>query len=359
MQDIDMRDEIVRRKIFWLLQRISSYTLWRKKRDSFRTFAAAYETAVKTWSPNDPEMVSGDYLAKIYGILSLYDKGLNELARGRRFVWRKDEALECVVAQSSYLSDYFYRNPEYWERGGQFLPYPPKVDALARLLRASMYQGEEAPLEVAGTSDQFAQLRYPGWLLDKNKYNYNFYELEFPTFPGVLPEIPEPRGQMIRSGEVVPCDGIWEPMSIESTRVTNALPLDVEVMRNAGCFNYFVAQTLAPNLSQLSDDQWDVVPVRAHWRLLWEDTRYKDGTIPDESAYFLAPARESQPRRPVSVPPVRTGELCPVSGEWRTEEFGGKTVRVEEGQTMPDMLATDNLGDRAIHWVTWVLVRDA
>jgi hypothetical protein len=59
------------------------------------------------------------------------------------------------------------------------------------------------------------------------------------------------------------------------------------------------------------------------------------------------------------VPAARTGEFCPVSGDWRTEEFGGKTVQVEEGQTMPDMLVADNLGDRAVHWVRWVLVREA
>ena len=49
MQDIDMQDESVRRKIFWLLQRITSHSLWRRKCDAFKTFAAAYETAVKTW----------------------------------------------------------------------------------------------------------------------------------------------------------------------------------------------------------------------------------------------------------------------------------------------------------------------
>ncbi|WP_233272868.1 Imm72 family immunity protein [Paraburkholderia acidisoli] len=358
MQGVDMQDEGVRRKIFWLLKRLTSYTLWSRKREAFRIFAAAYETAVKTWSPNDPEMVSADYLAKIYEVVGLYDTGLDDLAHGRRFVWRTNEALERVVALSSYLSDYFYRNPNYWERGAQFLPYPPKVDALARLLRASMYQGEEAPLEVAGTSDRFASIESPAWLLDKNKYNYNFYELEFPAFPHDLPEMPEPRGLMVRSGEEVPCDGIWEPMLIESARLTHALPLNVEVMRNGGCFNYFVAQTLAPNLSQLSDDQWDVVPVPTHWRLLWEDTRYKDGTIPDESSYFLASRRENPLREPVSTrTEVRTGELCPASGEWHTEEFGGKTVKMEEGQVMPDLLAVDNLGDRVVHWVTWALVR--
>ncbi|WP_322058006.1 Imm72 family immunity protein [Paraburkholderia sp. J63] len=355
MQDIDMQDESVRRKIFWLLQRISSYSLWHKKRDAFRTFAAAYETAVKTWSPKDPEMVSADHLATIYEILKQYDTGLDELSLGRRFVWRKDEALERAVTRTGYLSDYFYKNPNYWERGGQFLPYPPKVDALARLLRASMYQADDAPLEVAGTSDQFARLQDPEWLLDKSQYNYSFYELEFPVFPSVLPEMPEPRGLMIRSGEEVPCDGIWEPMQAESASLR-----DAQAMRNAGCFNYFVAQIRAPNLSLIDeeDDNWDLVPVPTHWRLLWEDTRYRDGIVPDESAYFLAPRRDSQLPDAAFVQPVRTSELCPVSGEWRTDEFGGKTVRVEEGQVMPDMLVTDNLGDRMVHWVTWVLVRE-
>jgi hypothetical protein len=47
-----MSDDLVRRKLFWLLQRLSSYTLWQRKRDAWAYFVQKYEEALKTW-PED------------------------------------------------------------------------------------------------------------------------------------------------------------------------------------------------------------------------------------------------------------------------------------------------------------------
>lgn len=49
MKKHDMHDDITRRKVFWLLQRLTSWTLWRTKHENFKIFAVAYENAVKTW----------------------------------------------------------------------------------------------------------------------------------------------------------------------------------------------------------------------------------------------------------------------------------------------------------------------
>src|SRR5258707_1712956 len=254
MNHYDMQDDVTRRKIFWLLQRLTSLSLWKAKHSAFKVFAAAYETAVKTWPSTDPEAMEADHLKTIYEILSLYDKGLDELARGRRFIWRKGQALDRVVNRFNYLASYFYRDPEYWERGSQIEPYPPKVDALAKLMRASEYQMEHAPLEVWGTDDNFAQLMSPWALLSREKYNHTFYELAYPTFPGDLLEVPNPPGPVIQSGQTVPCDGIWEPVTIEQSRVLNVIPLGAKLFKNNGCFNYFVADTAAPNLSSFDDE---------------------------------------------------------------------------------------------------------
>lgn len=59
----------------------------------------------------------------------------------------------------------------------------------------------------------------------------------------------------------------------------------------------------------LRADGWGYREVQ--WRLVWEDTRYCDGIIPDESAYFL---NEAQGKRIQ----CRTGEQCPHSGQWAT-----------------------------------------
>lgn len=56
IEQYDLTDDATRRKIFWLLQRVSSLSLWTRKREAFARFANAYEHAVNTW----PDMVSRD-----------------------------------------------------------------------------------------------------------------------------------------------------------------------------------------------------------------------------------------------------------------------------------------------------------
>ncbi|WP_321802002.1 Imm71 family immunity protein [Burkholderia sp. BCC1988] len=107
----DMTDDTTRRRMFWLLRRLTSLALWKAKCDAFKIFADAYQVAIKTWPANDPEVMEADRLRTIFEILSDYDTGVAELGKRRRFVW-------CA---------------------GQAAPYPPKVDALHQLTRASQF----------------------------------------------------------------------------------------------------------------------------------------------------------------------------------------------------------------------------
>ncbi|KVQ19273.1 Imm72 family immunity protein [Burkholderia ubonensis] len=352
IKQYDMTDDATRRKIFWLLQRLTSFSLWKRKRDAFAIFANEYENAVKTWPEDDPETMPADNLPIIFEILAAYDRGLSELARGYRFVWQLGEPLEYAIDRYNHLNAYFFPHPDYWDRGAQAAPYPPKVDALAQLLHASEYQMEYAPLEPEPLNNYLAQLSSIGLLLSPNAYKHSFYTLPYPVFPADLPEVPEAVGPVIKSGDKVPCDGIWEPVVVEQSKLLGVVPVGNRSLRGNGCFNYFIRDIRAPNLS---DDDTGAV-VKTHWRLLWEDKRYADGVIPDESQYFLEPPSAPQPNRE-TVAPVRTGDICPVSGEWQTDEYGGKTLRVEAGAAMPDMLVRDNLGELKVHWVTWHLVK--
>lgn len=93
MTKFDMNDCATRRKVFWQLQRLTSHSLWERKRDAWERFTRAYENAVRTWPKSQPEQVEADNLAQIYNVLSLYNKGLGELAKGRRHVWRSNQPL--------------------------------------------------------------------------------------------------------------------------------------------------------------------------------------------------------------------------------------------------------------------------
>jgi len=360
----DMQDDSTRRQVFWLLKRLTSYSLWARKRDAWETFTNAYEKAVKTWPKSDPEQMSADLLPTIYEMLSLYNKGLDELAKGRRFVWREGQPFRSAITNYYTVTSYFFTDPRYWERGQQEAPYPPKVEALNRLMRASEYHGEQSPLEVPYLPHLSAHWTSPGGLLNPDAYRYEFYQLPYPVFPRNLPEVPPGTEQIVRSGQEVPVDGIWEPVAISREKVLGVIAFGAKREKNEGCFNYLVAGTRAPTITgEVYAATGKVDKVSTHWRLVWEDTRYKDGVIPDESEYFLeraptdAPTDHGQPAEEIEV---RTGDVCPVTGIWEAKEFENHRIEVSKGKVMPDILASvPGSGERRVHWVTWRLVRQA
>ncbi|WP_306465125.1 Imm72 family immunity protein [Burkholderia cepacia] len=286
----DMTDDATRRKIFWLLQRLTSLSLWTRKREAFERFANAYEHAVNTWPDGDPEAIQRTHFPIIADILAAYDRGLTELARGNRIGWRSGGPFKHVYRQYHLLDAYFYPNPDYWDRGGQVAPYPPKIDALARLLHASEYQMESAPFDSDDRFGNLARLRSARQLLSPNAYERNFHTVSYPVFPEELPAVPEAVGPIIWTGRKVPCDGIWEPVVVKWSRRPGLVPIVMPGLCNGGCFNYFVRGTRAPNITD--DFPGSFIPTC--WRLLWEDRRYVNGVIPDESQYFLEPRQAPQ-----------------------------------------------------------------
>ena len=359
MKQYDMQDDATRRKVFWLLKRLTSYTLWEKKRDAWEIFAKAFEDAVKTWPKDQPEQMEADNLVRIYDILNLYNKGLPELAKGHRFVWRENQAL--LLANHGYgtLSRCFYRDPNYWERSMQLAPYPPKVEALNKLMLASEYKGDFAPLEIPDLPHRAAYWRYPDKLVDPDAYKYEFYDLPYPILPEPLPKVPDGTDTFIQSGQTVPIDGIWEPVKIKQDKVLGIISVGKKTISNNGCFNYFVRETKAPKLRgdyNKVTSRYD--NISTHWRLLWEDTRYKDGIIPDESEYFLEAKPTVVSPDLTTTPPadVRTGELCPASGLWAAKGYNSPPIQILEGRVMPDLMVRQ-VGEMRVHFVTWQFVK--
>ncbi|MCA7961288.1 immunity 71 family protein [Burkholderia multivorans] len=286
----DMTDDMTRRRVFWLLQRLTSFSLWKRKRDAFAFFANEYENAVKTWPEDDPEALPPHNLSIISEILAAYDRGLSELARGNRFVWQRGEPLQYAIDRYNHLNAYFFPHPDYWDRGAQAFPYPPKVDVLAQLLHASEYQMENAPLEPASLNNDLAQLRSVGMLLSPSAYEYTFYTLPYPVFPDDLPTVPQAIGPVIKSGNKVPCDGIWEPVVIEREKLLGIVPIGHRRLRNNGCFNYFIRDIRAPKLR----DNDLGLPVKTHGGLKNQVQRLANPLI--SSSLAIASSGVSQPR---------------------------------------------------------------
>ncbi|MFM0130538.1 Imm72 family immunity protein [Paraburkholderia sediminicola] len=304
--------------------------------------------------------MEADNLSRVYAILSTYNKGLDELRKGYRFVWRIGQPLFDAKRESEVMLTNFYRHPAYWERGMQMEPYPPRIEALNRLMLASRYQGDQSPLEIDYSFSHLGTCwPNPGNLLNPSVYNYGFHELPYPVFPPLLPEVPVGTDVFIQSGQPVPVDRIWEPVKIRQDRLLGIIPLGGKEVANNGCFNYLVSGTQAPRIAEYNEAASRVEQVDKHWRLLWKDDRYKDGVIPDESEYFHTPdvvAQKPQKANDLALE-VRTGEVCPVSGLWAAKGYEVLPVLLTVGTVMPNLMVPDNFSEQRVHWVTWHLVK--
>ncbi len=102
--------------------------------------------------------------------------------------------------------------------------------------------------------------------------------------------IPPNNPERFKSDDIVPYSGIWNPYSFLS-----------------GCPNYLIAGATFGEIGLVkeenyrpeyfdesknevvkeSGERWEMTTKPSKWQLFWEDTRYKDGRIPDEEASYL------------------------------------------------------------------------
>lgn len=331
-----MSDEQVRRKLFWVLQRLSSYSLWQRKRDAWAYFTQQYEQALKNWPEEITKGFDPEAIIWAYDALRLYDEGLSELAVGNRQVWQRLTGEFHQLARPVDLIESYFYLPCH-ERGVQQEPYPVEVEKLNKLKIAAKIHGDYLMYPPHNNVCNFFDAAY---LLELGNYKYNFNKLAYPVFPENLPPVPERSDIIIKTDDPVPCDGIWEPVKIHYDHKLLIIKDGISGFNNLGAYNYFIRGMNAPRqvyYDVLIESDTEMVvpddPIRyrdVHWRLVWEDTRYSDGIIPDESEYFL----DDAPGKRITCP---SGELCPHSGHWATIAGGHQQfIDVQAGQLMPE-----------------------
>ncbi|EPO2660727.1 Imm72 family immunity protein [Escherichia coli] len=331
-----MSDEQVRRKLFWVLQRLSSYSLWQRKRDAWAYFTQQYEQALKNWPEEITKGFDPEAIIWAYDALRLYDEGLSELAVGNRQVWQRLTGEFHQLARPVDLIESYFYLPCH-ERGVQQEPYPVEVEKLNKLKIAAKIHGDYLMYPPHNNVCNFFDAAY---LLELDNYKYNFNKLAYPVFPENLPPVPERSDIIIKTDDPVPCDGIWEPVKIHYDHKLLIIKAGISGFNNLGAYNYFIRGMNAPRqvyYDVLIESDTEMVvpddPIRyrdVHWRLVWEDTRYSDGIIPDESEYFL----DDAPGKRITCP---SGELCPHSGHWATIAGGHQQfIDVQAGQLMPE-----------------------
>lgn len=331
-----MTDEQVRRRLFWLLQRLSSYTLWQRKRDAWAYFTQEYENVLKTWPEEITKGFDPEATIWAYDALRLYDEGLPQLAIGNRQVWQiKTGEFFQLDRPVDLVQKFFY--PRCHERWTQVEAYPPAVEKINKLRITAEYWGDNL---LYPPHNNVCNLFDAAYLLDPKNYQWEFSTYPYPVFPKNLPPVPERSDIIIKTDDPVPCDGIWEPVRIQYNHKLLVIRTDISGFKNLGPYNYSIRGMNAPR-----QDYYDVLiesdkemvipddPIRyrdVHWRLVWEDTRYCDGIIPDESEYFL----DDAPGKRITC---ASGERCPHSGHWSTIAGGHQQfIDIKAGQVMPE-----------------------
>ncbi|HAV1831859.1 TPA: hypothetical protein JG914_004719, partial [Enterobacter hormaechei subsp. steigerwaltii] len=214
------------------------------------------------------------------------------------------------------------------ERWVHVEPYPEHVIPLDNLRFAAEYLGDNL---LFPPYNNVSNIYDAGDLLNSEGYNGVFQTYRYPVFPKNLPPVPKRADIILKTDEPVPCDGIWEPVKVLYNHKFLIVKDGINGFKNLGAYNYFI-QGMKPPLqyyhNMLLSEGWGYRDI--HWRLVWEDTRYCDGIIPDESEYFLD---EMQGKRIQ----CRTGEQCPHSGQWATLAGGHQQfVYVRSGDKMPE-----------------------
>ncbi|WP_412022324.1 Imm72 family immunity protein [Burkholderia cepacia] len=321
-----------RAKAFYLLKKWTSVTFLDHAVGLFRDFLRAYAKQLDTPSPNQEELEAA-YVSDFLNALARMDHGIETLRHGAdkrsayaALITGSEKGGELLFGRSATeigrkydpffhslgLKDTNFSDPVYatgfaegvWIE--RLICYALKCTVgfgyIGMLAYGTRADGGTRVFEHWTYESMFENAPLPAWR----------YWPPGRTYPASLPPCPpknESASGEIYSDQEIPVEGIWEPW-FPSGKV--------------GCPSYFLKGSIAHKyLLEGSNDEHEV-----RWRLLWEDKRYRDGSIPaEEEAYFPKPVAQPRLR-------VLPGEPCPRTGYWQSPAVKDP-VHVEAGAPMP------------------------
>lgn len=251
-----------RRKIFWYLRRKTSYTAWSREVEIFRRFADVFEQQVREQPIVAGSMFESDwtpFLAKVNKAQALYGEALERLLQGDRTVFLQNS--RGAMVEATILSEYWYveliNNGPQGDHTYSGKYVPAMEDLMREFFLAVADRGYLQPRMADTPAPEAWDSFWPAL----------YAQL---PLPARLDDVPCPLGEtVIRSGAEVPVCGIYEPQIRD------------------GCMNYLLGGTSAPTLWETDGVESTGNVLSVDWRLIWEDRRYQDGSIPaEERQYF-------------------------------------------------------------------------
>lgn len=322
--------ETDRQMMFYYLQRKTSWTAWRREADWFGKFVAVLEKQMREEPIHKKIQFASLFDTRWEGTYSdalkaqaHYEKALRNLARGERTIWRRDKEADLTIA-SNIISDIYTHLVFHGVRGDQGMDGRFIDEMIDVLFTYYLVREGQADVKEHEFLDSYATYYWNDLAREK------FKKIEFPE---PLPPVPEPpKAPLYRSGEILPVFGIYEPQFKD------------------GCMNYLLGGAKAPET--MRKGIIFTLPSHVTWRLIWEDTRYQDGTVPEfEQQYFPSEQMivnvKSDRYRPGITVHADTNSVCPLDGEWVALDKPNTRVEMKAGETMPPCEG------RSITWI-WV-----
>lgn len=348
-----------RRRLFYWIKKAGSYTLWERAGRFYKAwndvFQAAYKDCAQHPAPKHGQLIPDDQSVFLNKGYACFEEALARLKRGDKspFKWL---GAKGHISESWRPLGYWTEAPEQVATRGAVLPlldsdyWPPIWNRLQALIRAA---AQGYPVREEEHTDLPAPLAY---LPEESGADFLIEECAFP--PGDLPPVPVPdRVVLVKTGDPVPCFGIYEPVKVEMKSAFLGLgkrpmaPADGK-FELAGAMNYLHQGSPAPTMATPDGPPGRQGTTPTVWRLLWEDTRYRDGVIPEEEKDYLffeyvPPEPETTPISEADLELLtrKSGEAAPKAGVWAAQNYLDLRVELQQGEVLP------HREDQSIVWV--------
>ncbi|MBS1211301.1 MAG: hypothetical protein H6R19_3699 [Proteobacteria bacterium] len=312
-------DEPDRQALFWWLKRNTSYTAIENNAKLWSKFAAEWET----WLRSQDDPYEGDITTFKYILDDQinYEEGLKRLRRGDRSVWTSRASYGYLDKLNTGL---VFRREE-WDGPPEF--YAQFGTPVSMIY--AYFKAHNAAMACGRTTS------YRGMGFPRNSARSLLAELLLDT------ALPEPCWDVsFAPGKRAPKDGIYEMVNLDGHIV--------------GSLQHFIkSETANPeDFVEFGTEAGNEHATNFLWRLLWEDTRYKDGSIPEEEKHYPTPEQSLALVVPTTPEVLHlrcpAGQPCPKAGYWLTPAKLSSRRLFKQGEVMPDF--DSNYGATIWQW---------
>jgi len=286
-----------RQVLFAWLKQASSLTAWRRLFTYNQVFVdavtSAYEDEQKT--PGARQTIPTDWCAEVLRAQDAFLAALRRLEQG-------DRRCFAFLGAPGHFSQGLLQ-VEWWQgmysgsfsgRNGFDIADSPHWPAIEKAMHDCL-----AALSDIGVVLQDRVIDEPAPISDVSDYLSNSDsslikhwngQAVVPAVPRAVPEV------LVRTGQVIPCYGIWEPVRVglrPGPQITpKGVPYELPASRDVdgrtldGCMNYLHGDFAAPTIA-FEGDAPRHDGRSTTWRLIWHDDRYGGKPVPDEEQRYV------------------------------------------------------------------------